>query len=342
MRAVPSLAELIGAHMERWDTASVEQGVFCTSDAEVVASQLGGFGGAALGSTVREGLFYGSSAGCVAGVALDDGRRVVIKAYQRQWGLAFLSAVRRVQSHLAEAGFPCPRPILGPEPAGAALATVEELVPDPGMRTLATEAEMAVSAQGLARQVRLCRGLFEPALRDHHPLRAAAGELYPQPHNPIFDFSLAADDAHWIDRLAEAARAARDVDDSHPTVAHTDWSARNVRIEDGEVVVAYDWDSLAQVTESVAAGQAAATWRSTGESNDPIAPGPDEALAYLSAYEAAAGFAFTVEQRHAGMAAALWVLAYTARCEHALEAATSRRVDRGRARLAEQGWAFLS
>jgi hypothetical protein len=213
-----ALVELIAAHVERWASGSVEQAVFRTTEAEAVAGHLEAFAGAALGSTVREGLFYGSSAGCVLGVAQDDRRRVVIKAYQRQWGLAFLSAVRRVQEHLAEAQFPCPRPILGPEPAGPALATVEELVPDPGMRTLGTAGDMTLSARGLARQVGLCRGLSEPALRGHHPLRAPAGELYPQPHNPLFDFSLRADHARWIDQLAEAATAARDADGSRPTV----------------------------------------------------------------------------------------------------------------------------
>jgi Phosphotransferase enzyme family len=342
LKTVPSVAELIAEHIRRWETSSVEVGVFGTSDAEAVGRELEGFVTAALGSSVRGGLFYGSSAGSVAGIALDDGRRVVIKAYQRQWGRPFLSAVRRVQEHLAQAGFPCPRPIFGPEPAGPALATVEELVPDRGMRTLATDAEMSSSAQGLARQINLCSGVSEPYLRDQHPLRAPTGRLYPQPHNPIFDFSMRADDAHWIDQLAQAAKSARALDDSAPTVAHTDWSARNVRIDDGKVVVAYDWDSLAVVTESTAVGQAAATWRSTGEAADPVAPGPEEIHAYLSAYEVAAGRSFTAEQRRAGMAAALWVLAYTARCEHALEAATGTRRERGRQRLADDGWAFLS
>ncbi len=214
-------------------------------------------------------------------------------------------------------------------------------MPDPGMRTLA-DSEMALSARGLASQVAFCRGLSEPDLRDHHPLRAIGGELYPQPHNPIFDFSLRAEDARWIDQLAEAAKAARAVDASGPIVVHTDWSARNVRFEDGELVVAYDWDSLAEVTESVAVGQAAATWRSTGEATDPIAPGPEEVRAYLSAYEVAAGRRLTAEQQQSGLAAALWVLAYTARCEFALEAATGRRVERARARLVDDGWAYLS
>ncbi len=166
--------------------------------------------------------------------------------------------------------------------------------------------------------------------------------MYPQPHNPIFDFSLRAEGARWIDRFAAAAKAARAVDDSRPTVVHTDWSARNIRLENGELVVAYDWDSLAEATESVAVGQAAATWRSTGEATDPIAPGSDEVQAYLSAYEVGSHRLFTAEQRQSALAAALWVLAYTARCEYALEASTGKRVERARARLTDDGWSYLS
>lgn len=125
------------------------------------------------------------------------------------------------------------------------------------------------------------------------------------------------------------------------TVAHTDWSARNVRIHEGRLWVAYDWDSLGWVSEATAVGQAAATWRSTGEADDPVAPGPDEVGGYLDAYEAGAPRRFSGDERRIVMAAALWVIAYTARCEHALEVVTGRRVERARARLQQDGGGFL-
>ncbi len=308
---MPSLSELVRLHFERWETSRVEQSVFHSSAPEVVADHVERFAQTALGSRVRGALFYASSAGCVTGLELEDGRRIVVKAYQARWGSRFLSAVGRVQERLNEARFPCPCPIIGPGLAGPALATAEELLPDPGMRTFGAS-EMAPSARGLARQVSLCRGISEPDL-GYHPLGTSTGGLYPKPHSPIFDFSLRTDEAKWIDQLATAAKAARAADDTPPTVVHTDWSARNVRLGDSEVVAAYDWDSLADATESVAVGQAAATWRSTGEASDPIAPGPDEVHAYLSAYEEASNQRFTVDQRQSGMGAALWVLAYTAR-----------------------------
>jgi hypothetical protein len=95
------------------------------------------------------------------------------------------------------------------------------------------------------------------------------------------------------------------------------------------------------VPEAIAVGSAAATWRSTGEPDDPLAPAPDEVQAYLSCYEAAADRTLSSRERTRGMASALWVLAYTARCEHALEAVTGTRVERARARLADAGTSYL-
>jgi hypothetical protein len=342
------VAALVAAHIERWNTPSVELGVFGTADPEMVAHYFDEFVHQALEASVRDGLFYLSSAGSVLGVELVDGRRVVVKAYQSQWGRPFLTAVARVQRHLAGAGFPCPRPLAGPSHAGPtdpgpALAAVEAYVPDPGMRVLSGDKAMGISARGLAEQIEQCRTLAEPDLQ-RHPLQRTADGLYPRPHNPLFDFSLRADEADWIDQLAAAAASARSRHQKSLTltIAHTDWSARNIRIDDHQVLVAYDWDSLALVAEPVAAGQAAATWCSTGEADDPIAPDPDEVHAYLDAYQAATNRHLAAEERHTAMASALWVLAYTARCEHAVEAVTGQRPERARARLATDGWRYLA
>jgi hypothetical protein len=103
-------------------------------------------------------------------------------------------------------------------------------------------------------------------------LTAIGGQLYPEPHSPFFDFSAHAEDAAWIDELALRAKAVRDATCWPPTIAHTDWSARNIRIRDHRLVVAYDWDSLAIVSEPVALGQAAAAWNSVGVTSDPPRP----------------------------------------------------------------------
>lgn len=335
------LSDLVHRSLTEFGAASVERAVFGTEDPEVIARLLEAWCMSALAAELGETLFYAASVGCVIGAELDDGRRIVIKVYQRRWSLPFLTAVARVQLRLADTGFPCPRPVLGPEALGPALATVEELLPDPGARLLAGSEELAVSARGLADQIGSCRDLEEPVLGSEHPLRNEGRDLYAEPHSPIFDFSLRADEARWIDELAVDARAVLAGDSLTRTVAHSDWSARNLRIHDGELRAVYDWDSLMWMSEASAVGQAAATWRSTGDADNPIAPGPTEVAEYLTAYENSAGRGFSPEERRVGMAAALAVLAYTARCEHALEAVTGKRVERARSRLEEDGRGFL-
>jgi Phosphotransferase enzyme family len=286
-------------------------------------------------------LFYGSSVGCVAGVELSDRRRVVIKAYQPRWSGLFLTAAARVQRHLARATYPCPDVIVAGETIGPARANVESYLSDPGCRPLTSSEEMAVSAAGLDEQIDRCRFLREPDLA-HHPLNRGRAGLYPLPHSPIFDFSIDTEPARWIDDLAERAVAVRDRHPPEVVIAHTDWSARNIRVLDGRLEAVYDWDSLALVSEPIALGQAAATWRSTGEPDDPIAPGPEEVSEYISCYERSGGRPLTKAARRAALAAALWVLCYTGRCEHALEAATGQSSDRARARLAADGPRFLT
>jgi Phosphotransferase enzyme family len=337
---VATLVKLVRSHIDRWQSASVEDGVFGTTEPEAVTRYLEIFCEQSLGATAESALFYGSSAGCVAGLRLQDGREVVIKAYQPAWERAFLVAVAGAQTHLSDSGFPCPKPVFGPGRAGPAWAMAESLVVDPGMRVLETRAEMGASASGLATLIHICQGLNLPGL-GHHPLTAAHGSLYPAPHNPIFDFSLDSESAKWIDDLARAAKDARAFDGTPPVIGHTDWSARNIRVDHDMLVAAYDWDSMALCAETTLVGQAAATWRSTGEAEDPVAPDANEVCEYISAYEQSSGRAFDLVQVRAALAAALWTLAYSARCEHALESATGRRLERARARLWNSGGEFL-
>lgn len=83
-------------------------------------------------------------------------------------------------------------------------------------------------------------------------------------------------------------------------------------------VAVYDWDSLALVAESQALGGAAATWCKTGEGPD-VTPTSEEIDEYIAAYESARGARLTRAQRRATLAAAVWNMAYTARCEHSID-----------------------
>jgi hypothetical protein len=175
---------------------------------------------------------------------------------------------------------------------------------------------LAVSAAGLATQIGLCRGLELPGLRPH-PMDVDAADLYPRPHSPVFDFEATAAGAEWIDQLARAAKTARDDHADEPVIAHCDWSARNVRFDDTRLLAVYDWDSVSHVSEAVAVGQAAATWSAFDGGH--IAPTAGEIATYVARYERARGVQFATDERGVVGAAALFVLAYTARCEHAID-----------------------
>ena len=103
-----------------------------------------------------------------------------------------------------------------------------------------------------------------------HPMATPVDHLYPEPHSPLFDFEATRRGAEWIDDLASTALMARDSDETAPVVAHTDWSARNVRVWPDGIRAIYDADSLSLVPESTAVGIAAATWSAFGEAGEPI------------------------------------------------------------------------
>jgi len=304
-------------------TALVARLIFGTDDLAEVTSLLSSWTRAHVGAPIAAVEQWHWSVGAVAVVALSDGRRVTLKAFPPRWTSDFLTAVVTVQRHLAARDLPCPVPLAGPFPLDAAgvMVCAESNLDDPGWPPHALgERELVASAAGLARLVTVAEELAPAAVGalGRHPMRTPEGELYPEPHSPMFDFEATASGARWIDDLARLALVARDSDTSTPVVAHTDWSARNVRVWPEGIRAIYDADSLSLVAESTAVGIAAATWSAFGEAGEQIAPSPEEAAAWARAYERA-GRPLSVSQRHAAGGAILHALAYTARCEHALE-----------------------
>lgn len=307
---------------------AVEDAIFATTDTSTIAAVLSSLVEATTGQQVHSGRWYRSSVTAVASVRLDSGRTVVVRAYQPGTSATFIDGVVRVQAHLAAAGFPCPIPSGAAIVVDGVLGRTESLVPDPGPRRFAPS-EMTGSAASLARLVALAGGL-DPAGLEHHPMSLTDTALYPPPHSPVFDFAATTSGAEWIDEIAVAARAA--MTDTSAVIAHGDWSARNVRLGASGLVCAFDWESLQYGPESTALGIAAATWRALGEPDEPMAPAAAEIRQYVEQYERARRRPLTAGQRRSAGAAAVYALAYTARCEHALEHGT--REGRASARLA--------
>ena len=271
-----------------------------------------------LGAGVRERLWTRTSVGVVFGLELDDGRRVVLKAHQPRQSLVSLQVVHATQTMLARQGFPCPRPLAEPALLAHGAATVDELVDAGSFADAHRPPVRRAMAAALADLLALTRPLgAPPALRTVWSLWDGAGLWPPSAHSPIFDFAATATGAGWIDEVARAAKRAGDADDAE-FVVHTDWSAKHLRFDaDLRVTVVYDWD-LRLGTEAQAVGTAAATFTATEQPGVPLAPSPDEVAAFVDDYAAARASAFSADERRAALAVAAYVLAYTARCEHAL------------------------
>ncbi len=249
----------------------------------------------------EECFFLASSAGMLFGLQLRDGSRVALKALRPRRGLP---AAREVQQALFAAGFPCPRPLLGPVAVGSACVVVDEWVD--GQQLDVHEPRRRREA------ARLLAELIALAPRQEGlPAALEAQSLFPEPHHPRFDFERP--DGDWIDVAAAAALALRRT--SGPfVVGHSDWGARHFGWKDGRIAIVYDWpDSVALDAEETIVGQASLVFPSTWDL--PVAPKVAtlaESEAFVAEYEEASGRALDEDSV---AAARRYLLAYCARCE---------------------------
>ena len=270
---------------------------------------------ARLGVAISGFVFRSGRVAAVYGAVLGDGRSVAVKVHRRPVNVAYLSAAIACQRRLADAGFPCPRPLDGPAATDDLTTVIETLVADgepgdghkPGVR-------LAV-ARSLFEHIDLLRG---------HPVDKLVGGApawscyehgpWPEPHDPIFDFTTTPAGFGWLDDLAR--RAAAVLGDAGPPelIAHADWSCGNLRFHGGKVSSSYDWDSLAVAPEAVLVGLCAGGFTSGGGAGADT-PTPDEMTAFLRDYEDVRADPFNEPQQKAAAAAITWVLAYNGRCE---------------------------
>lgn len=318
------LAESIFGHT---DAARVRDGVVAFCDRE-------------LDATPAELIFFTMSVGAVFGLRLTDGRDVVVKVHLPREGLDRLACVQRVQRHLADESFPCPRPVGEPARLVDLPATVEEHVGggehrdahDPGVRR--------TMAATLARLVRLTA-----EVDDVEPLGEGwsvhGGEaLWGEPHNALFDFEATAGGAEWIDRLAASARAEHRP--GRRVVAHADWSVKHFRFLGPDVHTIYDWDSLTLDSEASLVAGAAVHFPYTETFDVPRVASLEELRAFVTEYEHERPEPFSPEETRSVAAAAVLALAYTARCEHARNPSGGRPEGSFRDALARFGEELLA
>jgi hypothetical protein len=279
----------------------------------MTAHQLDSFCSSELGSAVLEEEFFAAGVGTVFGLRLCDGRRVVVKLYRTGTDARRVDAALTVQQHLAEHGFPSPRPLTGPVRVRASLAVAETLLDRGAPADPHDPLVRRAMASALAQVIALCRPLthLEELAWSLDP-----GEpLWGTPHDDRFNFAATSNGAEWIDELAREARLR--LGSGAVVVGHTDWRAENMRFAAGSVSAVYDWESVRRAPEPVFVGGAAhyfpSDFRIRGRRQVPTL---DEALAFVADYEAARRVSFTQDERRSVRAALVHAMAYTARCEH--------------------------
>ncbi len=270
-----------------------------------------------LGSAVAEVRFRATSVGVVVGVLLADGRRVVVKAHRPRESRARLQAVHDVQSELFRAGVPCPEPLVPPKPLGVGFATAQTLIDRGEVRDTHEPACRRLIAEALASHLEITRSLGCPAALAGGWNLYADGSLWPRhAHAPSFDFAATGAGAEWIDALAAKAKPLTQT--PGPLImGHADWSGKHFRFADEQITAIYDWDSLAVRSEAAIVGNAAMTFTTNFDLPDVSrAPTPTEMAAFIDEYTAARTRPMTAAERRQIAACALFLGAYTARCEH--------------------------
>jgi hypothetical protein len=301
------VVDAVDTQLRRYPSSPVLQELLGTADADAIRALVEEWAGAPV-----DIFFVAVSVGAVFGVCFSDGTRAALKVHAEHVHPRYLDDVQALQAHLADAGFPAPRPL-----GRRGRATLDEWRDEGRFRDAHEPPVRQAMAATLARLVGLATA---SGIRPRGgSLPAAVDGLWPRPHNALFDFAATAHGAERIDEIAAAAKPLRDVPGAE-AVGLPDFAAKHVRFdEDLHPTAVYDWDVKTEAEHSIV-GTAAASYLYTEELDRPVElwPTADETLAFLDDYEAARGAPFAPAERRAAQAAAVYMAAYAARCLHAL------------------------
>ena len=334
-------------------TTGIHQAVFGEVTEDDVTEWLDRHVRRRLATGAVEVLFRSGRLAAVCGLRLAGGERVVAKVHRSGANVDRLAAAVACQGILADAGYPCPRPLDGPvavrpvaaNPVATGSVTAGPVTAGPIAGSVAARPVAAgplvvvleswldagevgdahqpavrqAMASALAEQVDLLRGVPAAAspLADPPAWIRYEGGPWPVPHDPIFDFTHTPPGHAWLDHLARDAADVLGPRGEPEVIVHGDWYCGNLRFVGTELSAAWDWDSLTAHHEPVLAGVAAGS-HTDGSAAGAAAPAPYEVAAFLATYDECRGAPFTNPERAAAAAAAVWVMAYNARCQLAM------------------------
>jgi Phosphotransferase enzyme family len=267
-----------------------------------------------LSTGMRCVLFRSGRVSAVYGLQLDDGTQVVVKVHRGHPDMGSLAAAVTSQRRLAEHGYPAPLPIDGPSVFDDHVAVIETLLDRGSPADAHDPVVQHALAASLVDQIRILAEVEIPSALTVRPAWAIYQRgPWPSPHDPIFDFATTPTGFEWLDAFAQYASDMLVSSDLPPTVGHSDWNPGNVLVADGVVTAAFDWDSLIVDSEAMIAGLAAG--QCTSGSTAWEGPTPEEVAAFITDYAAQRGVPFSALEQRTALGAALWQLAYNARCQ---------------------------
>ena len=304
--------------MEDELASGIERAVFGAVGRDDIDAWLSRHLCARLGGDLAQILFRSGRIAAVYGAALGDGRQVAVKVHRPMADLAYLSAAAACQRRLSEVGYPCPEPLDGPAATDGLTAVIETLRSDGEPGDSHQPSIRRAMAYSMFEQLELLRGAAADCLvagapawthYEHGP--------WPQPHDPIFDFTTTPPAFTWLDDLARRGASVLNHAGRADSVAHADWTCGNLRFDHGQVSASYDWDSLAAAPEPVLVGLAAGCF-TEGSSAGATTPTTAEVTGFLGDYEQVRSHPFSEAEQRTAAAAVTWVLAYNARCQVSL------------------------
>jgi hypothetical protein len=319
MTAPDLLIAVLNAELTDPTDQLLVQSIFGTTEPQQIGQQISDLCHSSLGQEIVACEFWEVSVSFTIGLRLESGQCIVAKfRTPANITLLTLQAVCQVQDYLANCGFPAPQIILPPIQHGNTLASIETLL-DAGENCDAhnpsVRREMAI---GLAQQIQLAQPLVN--LPDLPLSRFQSTLLWEKPHNALFDFERTVEGAEWIDDIATSAKAEYSSANYPLQVGHMDWSVKNMRFDNSKLSAIYDWDSLRLENELVILGNALKGFLTTWYVNvESIVPTPEEVNLFIQDYESVRKQAFTRTEQQIIRAAFLYSMAYTARCEHAID-----------------------
>jgi hypothetical protein len=281
--------------------------------------------------------FWEVSVSFTVGLQLANSERIVVKFRSPEnMTLATLQAICQIQQEFAAHGFPAPKILLMPIQTASCFVSIEQLL-DVGVNGDAHDLEIRQAmAAGLAQQIQLTQALTREANLTSLPRsRFHPTQLWEKPHSALFDFEQTAAGAAWIDEIAAQSQQVLRTYEAPLLIGHMDWSVKNMRFQNHRLSTVYDWDSLRRENELVILGNAAKGFLTTWYLDVNVVPTPAESERFIRDYEAARTIPFTAAERQVIQAALLYSMAYTARCEHALDPAGAKLAGSFRAGLQE-------